>query len=59
MKVFRMAIDLAGNLIQNVATPVNPTDAANKAYVDNKNEVSVQNEEPTDGSELWVDWDAT
>jgi hypothetical protein len=27
-------VDMGGNRIQNVATPVNPTDAANKAYVD-------------------------
>lgn len=60
MKIFRVAIDMAGNLISNLATPINATDAATKGYVDSKlvNEVSIQNDEPVDGSELWVDWDA-
>lgn len=61
MKQWRTVLDMAGNLITNLATPQNPSDAATKGYVDSRivNEVSIQNEEPTDGTELWVDWDAT
>lgn len=60
MRKFWTVVDMTGNFISNLATPVNPADAATKGYVDSKakNEVSVQNDEPTDGSELWVDWDA-
>ena len=35
-------LDLGGNTIQNVGTPVNPTDAANKQYVDDTIEASRQ-----------------
>ena len=61
MKQWRTVLDMAGNLITNIAPPQNPSDAATKGYVDGRivNEVSIQNEEPTDGTELWVDWDAT
>jgi hypothetical protein len=57
---FYKLIDMLGNVITNLPTPVNPSDAATKSYVDGRvvNEVSIQNNEPTDGSELWVDWDA-
>lgn len=35
MKVYD-AIDVLGNAVANVKTPVNPTDAATKGYVDGK-----------------------
>ena len=35
-------LDLGGNTIENVGTPVNPTDAANKQYVDDTIEASRQ-----------------
>ena len=36
------SLDLGGNTIENVGTPVNPTDAANKQYVDDTIEASRQ-----------------
>lgn len=61
MKQWRTILDMAGNVITNLATPTSASDAATKGYVDGRivNEVSIQNDEPVDGSEIWVDWDAT
>lgn len=58
MKV-RGILDLLGNVLQNVGTPSVGTDGANKDYVDNHpgtHEVYSGNTQPTDGSDIWIDW---
>ena len=63
MRKFWTILDMAGNKISNLGTPTVATDAATMGYVDGKivNEVTVSKGgvAPVDGSELWVDWDAT
>lgn len=57
--ILRSILDMLGNKIQNVGTPSAGTDAANKDYVDTRPglfEVSSGNTQPTDGSDIWVDW---
>lgn len=46
-------VDLAGQRIQNVATPTTDTDAATKAYADSR--VVQSTTAPADTTAVWID----